>query len=164
MNELIYEQRLGARAMFEIGVPFGFVELSGASSGHAATAPVGWTAGLGDLGFAFKHAVVHSARTGSIVAVGLDVSVPDGARGPRSGCGRHGRSIPSSPTGSCCRPGAFVQVHAGADLPVDFDAANPDLFWRAALGWSVAAHRFGRMYSPMVEVLGSARARPATPP
>ena len=35
--------------------------------------------------------------------------------------------------------GAFVQAHAGADLPVDFDTANPEIFWRAALGWSLVA-------------------------
>src|SRR5581483_460106 len=72
MNEVIYEQRLGARSMFEVGVPFGFVDLTGASSGMSA--PAGWTGGLGDLGFAVKHALVHSLRTGSILSLGLDVS------------------------------------------------------------------------------------------
>ena len=122
------------------------------------TAPVGWTAGLGDLGAAFKYAVAHSARTGSIVALGLDVSVPTGRADRGLGAGvtvldpfvAYGQLLPA---------GSFVQVHAGADLPVDFDVANPDLFWRAALGWSVAAHRFGRMFTPMVEVLGARELR-----
>ncbi|MES1210490.1 MAG: c-type cytochrome, partial [Pseudomonadota bacterium] len=143
MNELVYEQRLGARAMFEIGVPFGAVNVTDAPTAMPGTAPVGWTAGLGDLGAAFKYAVAHSARTGSIVALGLDVSVPTG-RADR-GLGEGVTVLdPFVAYGQLLAGGSFVQVHAGADLPVDFDVANPDLFWRAALGWSVAAHRFGR--------------------
>jgi len=154
MNEVIYEQRLGARSMFEIGVPFGFVDLSGASSGSSAIAPAGWTGGLGDLGFAFKHALVHSARTGSIFAVGLDVSVPTGRVDRGLGAGvtivdpfvAYGQLLPA---------GTFVQAHAGADIPVDSSDANAELFWRAAVGWSLSWHRFGRMYTPMLEVLGA---------
>ena len=44
-NELVYEQRLGARSMFEIGVPFGVLNQAGTSSAPAGTAPTGWTAG-----------------------------------------------------------------------------------------------------------------------
>jgi hypothetical protein len=154
MDEVIYEQRLGARSMFEIGVPFGFVDLSGASTATSAIAPAGWTGGLGDLGFAFKHALVHSARTGSIFAVGLDVSVPTGRVDRGLGAGvtivdpfvAYGQLLPA---------GTFVQAHAGADVPVDSSDANTELFWRAALGWSLSWHRFGRMYTPMLEVLGA---------
>jgi cytochrome c553 len=154
MNEVIYEQRLGARSMFEIGVPFGFADLTGASSGMPAGAPAGWTGGLGDLGFAFKHALVHSARAGSILAVGLDVSVPTGRADRGLGAGftivdpfvAYGQLLPA---------GTFVQAHTGADIPVDASNANTELFWRMALGWSVAWHRFGRMYTPMLEVLGA---------
>ncbi len=154
MNEVIYEQRLGVRSMFEIGVPFGFVDLTGASSGMSADTPAGWTGGLGDLGFAFKHALVHSARTGSILAIGLDVSIPTGRadRGLGAGvtiidpCVAYGQLLPAW---------AFVQAHAGAEIPVDASDASTELFWRMALGWSLAWHRFGRMYTPMLEVLGS---------
>jgi len=154
MNEVIYEQRLGARSMFEVGVPFGFLDLTGASSGMPPTAPVGWTGGLGDLGFAFKHALVHSLRTGSILAVGLDVSVPTGRTDRGLGAGvtivdpfvAYGQLLPA---------GTFLQAHAGADIPVDSRNANNELFWRAALGWSLSWHRFGRMYTPMLEVLGA---------
>ncbi len=148
MNEVVYEQRLGARSMFEIGVPFGFVDLTSASNG------TGWTAGLGDLGLAFKHALVQSARTGSILALGVDVSVPTGRADRGLGAGvtivdpfvAYGQLLPA---------GTFVQAHAGADIPVGSPDVNTELFWRMALGWSVAWHRFGRMYTPMLEVLGA---------
>ena len=154
MNELIYEKRLGARSMIELAVPFGFLNLADTANGMAGTAPVAWTGGIGDLGAAFKHAVVHSARTGTILSFGLDVSVPTGRadRGLGAGVTVVG---PFVACGQLLPAGGFVQAHAGADLPGDFDTADPEIFWRAVLGWSLVPHRFGRMYSPMLEVLGA---------
>jgi mono/diheme cytochrome c family protein len=154
MNELIYEKRLGARSMIELAVPFGFLNLANAPSGMAGAAPVGWTAGIGDLGAAFKHAAVHSARAGTILSFGLDVSIPTGRadRGLGAGVMVVG---PFVACGQLLPAGGFVQAHAGADLPGDFDTADPEIFWRALLGWSLVPKRFGRMYSPMLEVLGA---------
>lgn len=154
MSELIYERRIGSRSMIEVAVPFGALNLADASSGAAGTASVGWTAGIGDLGSAFKHAFVHSARTGTILSCGLDVSVPTGRadRGLGAGVTVVGPFVAG---GQLLPAGGFVQAHAGADLPVDADAANPEIFWRAVLGWSLIPSRFGRMYSPMLEVLGA---------
>jgi hypothetical protein len=151
MNELIYEKRIGSRSMIEVAVPFGALNLA---SGTADPAAAGWTAGIGDLGAAFKHALVHSARTGTIFSCGLDVSVPTGRsdRGLGAGVTVLGPFVAG---GQLLPAGAFVQAHAGADLPVDADAANPEIFWRAVLGWSLIPSRFGRMYSPMLEVLGA---------
>jgi mono/diheme cytochrome c family protein len=143
MNRLIYEQRLGARSMIEVAVPFGFLNLAGE----------GWTGGLGDLGAAFKHAAAHSARTGTILSFGLDVSVPSGRadRGLGAGVTFFG---PFVAFGQLLPAGGFVQAHAGGELPTNFDTANPEIFWRALLGWSLIPSRFGRMYSPMLEVMG----------
>lgn len=155
MNDLVYEQRLGARSMFEVGVPFGVLDETGGTGTAAGTAPTGWTAGLGDLGFAFKHALIQSARAGSILAIGLDVSVPTGRTDQGLGAGTtvfdpflaYGQILPA---------GAFAQAHAGVDLPVDTRQTQRDVFfWRALVGWSVNAHRFGRMFSPMIEALGT---------
>ncbi|HEY8925185.1 MAG TPA: c-type cytochrome [Polyangia bacterium] len=159
MSELVYEKRLGARSMIEVAVPFGFLNLTenaDAMSGGAT----GWTGGIGDLGAAFKHAIVQSARSGTIVALGLDVSVPTGRadRGLGAGVTVLG---PFVACGQLLPAGGFVQAHAGADLPTSFDTANPEIFWRALLGWSLTPSRFGRMYSPMVEVLGTRELRAA---
>jgi hypothetical protein len=151
MNELVYEQRLGARSMFEVGVPFGVLDQTGAAGESGAT---GWTAGLGDLGFALKHALVQSARTGSIFAVGLDVSVPTGRQARGLGAGVTIVN-PFVAFGQILPGGGFGQAHGGVDLPVDTSVAKPEVFWRALLGWSISAHRFGRMFSPMIEVLGT---------
>ena len=132
------------------------VRRAGPDRTHRAggTASTGWTAGLGDLGFAFKDAVVQSARTGSILALGLDVSVPTGRTDQGLGAGVTVFD-PFVAFGQILPAGSFAQAHAGVDLPVDTTIAKPDVFWRALLGWSVSAHRFGRMYSPMLEVLGT---------
>src|SRR4051812_26583696 len=135
MNELIFEKRIGARSMIEIAVPFGFLNLTSAADGMSGATSPGWTGGIGDLGAALKHAVVHSGRTGSIISLRLDGSVPTGRADRDLGAGvtilgpfvAYGQVLPA---------GGFVQAHAGADLPVDFDVANPELFWRAVLGWS----------------------------
>jgi len=154
MNELVYEHRLGARSMFEVGVPFGFLNLTGAPAATGAgTGATGWTGGLGDLAIAFKHAVLQSARSGTILALGAEVQVPTGREDQGLGAGvtvvgpflAFGQALPA---------GAFVQVHAGADLPVDFDKSDPEAFWNAVVGCSAVPSRFGRMYSPMIEVLG----------
>ena len=154
MNQLIYEKRLGPRSMIEVAVPFGFLNLANTASGMAGTTPVGWTGGIGDLGAAFKHAVVHSARTGTILSFGLDVAVPTGRadRGLGAGVTVVG---PFVACGQLLPAGGFVQANAGADLPGDFETADPEIFWRALLGWSLVPSRFGRMYSPMIELLGA---------
>ena len=120
MSELIYEQRLGARAMFEVGVPFGV--LSGAATGMSGAG--GWTAGLGDLGFAVKDVLLQSSRSGSILALGLDVSVPTGRADRGLGAGVTVLN-PFLAFGQILPAGAFVQVHAGADLPVDTTTPIP---------------------------------------
>jgi cbb3-type cytochrome c oxidase subunit III len=154
MNELIYERRLGARSMFEIALPFGFLNLTGTASAAPGTAPSGWTGGIGDLGAALKHVVAHSARTGSIFSLGLDASIPSGRadRGLGAGVTILG---PFAAYGQLLPARAFVQAQAGADVPVDFDKGDPEAFWRVALGWSFIPRPFGRMYSPMLEVLGT---------
>jgi mono/diheme cytochrome c family protein len=151
MNELIFEKRLGARGMFELALPFGFLDLTGA---NGMTGTTGWTGGIGDLGGAVKLAVVQSARTGSILSLGLDVAVPSGRadRGLGTGATVLG---PFVACGQLLPAGGFVQAHAGVDIPVGSQDVNPEVFGRAALGASLSAHRFGRMYSPMIEVLAA---------
>jgi len=162
MNELVYEHRLGARSMFEVGVPFGFLNQTGAP-GNAPGAPTGWTGGLGDLAIAFKQALVQSARSGTILALGAEARLPTGREDRGLGAGVT-ILAPFLALGQRLPAGAFVQVHAGADLPVDFDQSKPEAFWKGVVGWSATPSRFGRMYSPMIEVLGTRVLTGSAPP
>jgi hypothetical protein len=47
---------------------------------------------------------------------------------------------------------AFVQAQTGLELP---GSGAKEGFWRAALGRTFVQGRFGRSWSPMVEVLGA---------
>jgi hypothetical protein len=57
-----------------------------------------------------------------------------------------GKSLPSD---------GFLQFHAGVEAPADPDAANTEVYWRTALGKTYMKGRWGRSWSPMVELLAA---------
>jgi hypothetical protein len=51
---------------------------------------------------------------------------------------------------------AFVQAHAGVELPVDTDLASREVFWRVTAGRTFARDGgAGRAWSPMIELLAA---------
>jgi hypothetical protein len=48
-----------------------------------------------------------------------------------------------------------VHLQAGAELPTVRAKAAPEAFWRGALGTTIEQGRFGRAWSPMIELLGA---------
>jgi hypothetical protein len=50
---------------------------------------------------------------------------------------------------------SFVQVHAGVELPSDQAVAPNEAFFRVAVGKTFTEGRWGRAFSPMVELLGA---------
>ncbi|WP_372639254.1 cytochrome c [Fodinibius sp.] len=145
MNELVYEQRFGARNQVEIVMPFGFRE-----------SPTGsWNGGqLGDMALGIKRAVYHNIDNGSIFSVTGEVIFPTGDRA--TGFGK-GTTIfePFVSFGQLLPANSFLHVQSGVELPVLRDKATEEAFWRAALGTSLTHGSWGRTWSPMVEVLGS---------
>jgi hypothetical protein len=49
---------------------------------------------------------------------------------------------------------SFLQVQAGVGLPFE-SGHDKEAFWRAAIGTTLEQGRFGRNWSPMIEVLGA---------
>ncbi len=142
-NTVIYERRLGARNQLEINVPFDILE----------TQADGWNRGLGDIAFAFKrtvHANVHSGRIG---AAGLELTLPTGKE--QLGLGGGATIVePFVLWGQMLPRNSFLQLHAGAELPVSGAPASREVFVRTALGTTIAQDRgFGRAWSPQIEVL-----------
>ncbi|MBM3818830.1 MAG: cytochrome c [Acidimicrobiia bacterium] len=139
-NELLYERRLGARTQFEVIVPF----VSHDTGGQ-------WRSGLGDVGAAVKRVLVHSRQRGSIFSVTGEVVFPTGKESEGLGSGvavfepflAFGQILPAD---------AFLQVQAGAELP---RRGAKEAFWRAALGRTIVSGRFGRSWSPIVELLAA---------
>jgi hypothetical protein len=140
VNELLYEQRMGARAQFEILVPF-----------TAHDTGTGWRSGLGDVAVAVKRVLAHSLDAGRIVSVSGEVVLPTGSEA--DGIGNGNLVFEPFLTFGQILPGeAFVQAQTGLEVP---SSGEKEGFWRVALGRTFVEGRFGRAWSPMLEVLGA---------
>jgi len=143
-NEFLYEQRLGARSQFEIVVPLLLQDGNGG----------GWQRGLGDVALAVKHALFHSLDRGNIFSVVGEVVLPTGKESV--GLGK-GVTIfePFVAFGQILPADGFLQLQTGMELPADSERAVREAFWRAAVGKTFTEGRFGRSWSPMVELLAA---------
>jgi mono/diheme cytochrome c family protein len=143
-NELLFERRLGTRSQFEVVVP---VALQKGADG-------GWERGLGDAAFAFKHVLFHSLDSGSILSAATEVVFPTGKED--RGLGKGATVVePFVAFGQVLPSDGFVQLQGGAELSMNRSLADHEVFWRAALGKSFTEGRFGRSWSPMIEVAGA---------
>jgi len=142
-NKFVYERRIGARDMFEVIAPLEFSERT----------PGDWTGGVGDLAFAFKRVLAHSVRRGSIFSAAAELVVPTGSTERGIGGGTtvlepfvaFGQRLPAR---------TFFQAQVGGGIPFDRDHAD-EAFWRMVVGQQFRQGEFGRLWAPMVEVLGS---------
>lgn len=142
-SELVYESRFGARSQWEIVLPYGVHE----------NAAGGWSGGFGDVALGVKHALWHSAESGSILSVTGEVILPLGDEDDGIGSG-HAIFEPFISFGQLLPADGFLHVMVGGELPA-VSGAESEGFWRAALGKTFVSGQFGRAWSPMVEVLGS---------
>jgi mono/diheme cytochrome c family protein len=153
-NEIVYEQRLGARGQFEIKVPFGWEERPGTDGAAADGGATDWTGGLGDVTIGGKRALFHSLDRGSILSAGAEVVLPTGDEDQGFGKGTPVFE-PFVLFGQILGEAGFLHVHAAVELPEDRDHAENEGILRLALGRSFTPRRFGRSWSPMLEVVGA---------
>jgi mono/diheme cytochrome c family protein len=140
--EIAYEHRLGSRAQYELAVP---VEMQHADGDR-------WARGVGDIAFAVKRVLYHDPL--SIFTAGLETAFPTGSESQGLGAGAttfepfvaFGRILPSN---------MFVQVHGGVDLPTSTSETSREVFWRGVIGRTFYQNRFGRQFSPMLEMQGT---------
>ena len=99
-----------------------------------------------EIGGAYKHVLAASRRTGSILAGGGEITF-NGAGAAFEAFGAFSQALPLVADG-------FVHAHAGVEVPTGEAAAN-ELFWRTAIGKSFTTDRWGRAWSPMVELLAA---------
>lgn len=98
--------------------------------------------GFGNFGAGWKHVLFHSFESGTIVSVLGEVVLPTASEADE---------VVFEPTLLAAKllpSDGFLQCQAGVEIPENV------VFWRAALGKTFTAGRFGRSFSPMVEVLG----------
>lgn len=144
-NEIVYEQRFGARNQIEIVFPFGYSEMPGG----------GWSGGhLGDMAIGVKRVFYHNFNKGTIFSLTGEVILPTGDT--TSGFGK-GTTVlePFASFGQLLPAGGFLHIQSGLEYPVLQDKAGNEAFWRAALGKSFNPNPWGRTWSPMIEILGS---------
>lgn len=146
-TRVVYERRFGPRNQLEIVLPFGMRE--GGEEGATA-----WSAGVGDLAFAVKRALYHNLERGSIFSVAAELIVPTGDSDKDLGKGTTVLE-PFVAFGQMLPGDSFLQFQGGVELPVDTDRAAREAFWRFAAGRSFSHRRWGRTWTPMVELLGA---------
>jgi mono/diheme cytochrome c family protein len=142
-NAFVFEHRIGPRGQYEVVVP---IDIRQGDSGL-------WSRGLGDVAVAFKHALFHSLNGGSIVSAGGEVTFPTGKE--TEGLGSGVTVLEPFATFSQVLPrDGFLHLHAGFELPTNHDRASDEAYWRLAVGKTFTQARWGRAWSPMVELLG----------
>ncbi|MGD2134861.1 MAG: cytochrome c [Gemmatimonadales bacterium] len=147
LGEITYEKRFGRRGQFELVVPFGLRQQSGAGGD-------GWASGLGDVVLGWKHVLTHSYRRGSILSAAAELKLATGDAGRGFGAGTsvaeafvsYGQLLPAD---------AFVQLQGVVEVPFDQDVAGNEAALRVAVGKTFTRGRWGRAWSPMVEVLAA---------
>ena len=140
-QQVVYERRIGARTQYEFAVPF---EMRG--SGDQ------WERGLGDIAAAIKSALFHDLDAGRILTLGGEVVLPTGREAAGLGGGVT-RVEPFVAFGQILPRDAFFQFQGGVEAEATRDGAV-EAFWRSTVGVTLFQGRFGRSWSPMVEVLG----------
>lgn len=143
-HEFVYERRVGPRSQLELSVPLALALEPGRS----------WQSGLGDVAIGVKHAWFHDLGAGRIVSVVGEIVLPTGSS--RRGFGS-GTVVfePFVAVGQLLPRDSFVQAQAGLELPADRARAEREAFVRIAAGRTVTQGRFGRAWTPMVELLGA---------
>lgn len=139
----VYENRFGPQNQLEIKVPFGLSASPNASGG--------WSGGLGDLEIGIKRAMVYSRS--SILSVGFDVRLPVGDEAKRLGKGAT-LLEPFLAYGQVLPAGWFLHAQAKVEISTKPSTVDHEALLRAALGWSWGQGRWGRTWSPMLEMLG----------
>lgn len=143
VNEILYEKRFGSRNQLEVAVPLALRESA-----------AGWSRGLGDVKVALKRVLHHDLAGGRIISAAGEVVLPTGKEA--LGLGK-GVTIfePFVAAGQILPRNSFVHLQIGGELPADRARAAPEAFWRGAIGTTFEQGRFGRAWSPIVEVLGA---------
>jgi len=143
VSEFLFEKRIGSRAMVEIELPVIATEWNWWESGK-------WYGGVGDLAVGTKYAFFHSLDSGSIASLGLEVKFPTGDDDHGMGTG----SVVFEPylaAGQLLPWNSFVQMQLLGEIPT---SGASEIYMRCALGKTFTLQPHGRVWAPMVEVIG----------
>jgi hypothetical protein len=143
VTKFIYERRFGPLNQLEIIVPLSTVEETGG----------GRASGVGDIALEYKRTLAHSLARGNIVSATAEFVLPTGD--DTTGLGG-GVAVfePFVTFGQVLGRNGFIQAQAGFGLPME-SGHDKEAFWRVAAGRSFEPTPFGRVWSPMLEVVAA---------
>ena len=145
IGEFLYEKRIGPEGQIEIKVPLALAQID---------ADGAWNGGVGDIEVGYKHALWHSLEKGAIFSAGGAVLLPTGDED--RGLGKGATVIePFAAAGFILPADGFIHLFGGAELATDTDVAEHEGIWRGVIGKTFTHGRFGRSFSPMLELLGT---------
>jgi mono/diheme cytochrome c family protein len=144
--ELLYEGRVGRGGQVEVIVPFSLLEPDPAGGGRFA-------GGLGDAALGYKQVMLAAPTTGTIFAAIGEVVLPTGNadNGLGSGAARLEHTLC---LGQLLGPAGFLHLQAGLEVPLAQEV-EVEALWRGAWGYTFRLGDYGRIFSPMVELLGA---------
>ena len=140
VTKFIYERRLGPLNQVEIILPMSSVE---SADGHST--------GVGDIALEYKRTLAHSLARGNIISATAEFVLPSGNESTGLGGGT-AVFEPFVTFGQVLPRNWFIQAQVGGGIPME-DGHDNELFWRTAVGTTFEQTRFGRLWSPMLEVL-----------
>lgn len=145
VTKVVYERRFGPLNQWEIALPITSVDPEGS----------GGATGVGDIAFGYKRTLAHSLSRGNIFSVSTEVILPTGSEDKRLGDGV-ATFEPFVTFGQLLPYNAFIQAQAGFGIPMTSgDGPDNEAFWRVVIGQSFEQGRFGRAWSPMLEILAA---------
>jgi mono/diheme cytochrome c family protein len=143
-TDVIHEQTFAGRNQLEVDVPVNYAKQNG-----------NWTEGVGDITVGMKREMFSSLRTGSILSLQGGVLLPTGDSNRGFGAGTT-TFEPFAAFDQLLPENTSFQFQVGADIPVNTQNTPRSLFYRMAVGQSMAReHDLGRLFTPMVEILGT---------
>jgi mono/diheme cytochrome c family protein len=149
-SHAIYEQRFGIRNQLELDVPLAFAQQNQT-----------WYGGVGDISLGVKHVMFSKLTSGEGLGAGTIFSLQGNVVAP-TGNSTHGLGDGTTEfetfveAGQLFRSNTFLEFQGGAILPTDTSKAPQNTFWYTTVGQMFGqGHGLGRLWSPMLEILGS---------
>ena len=142
-TDVIHEETFAGRNQLEVDAPVDYAKQNG-----------NWTEGVGDITVGLKRELFSSLRTGSILSLQGGVLLPTGDSSRGFGAGTT-TFEPFAAFDQLFPENTSFQFQVGADIPFNTNVTPRSLFYRMAVGQSMAPdHGLGRLFTPMVELLG----------
>lgn len=143
-TDIINEQTFAGRNELEIDVPINY-----------AVQDNNWTSGFGDITVGLKRELYSNLRAGSILSAQAGFLLPTGDSSRSFGAGTT-TFEPFLAYDQLLGDWTFLQFQLGGDVTFDSNKSPRSMFFRTAAGSSIAAdHGLGRLFSPMVELVGT---------